>query len=143
LKEDDEEEKITVDSTFDADTSQKFMDVADGFLLLVTSTGKVVYVTDAIETSFGHSKVDLLGNNIYSIIHPDDIDIFQQQLTPKGNSRRSFYCRMMEKALSRNDPGRYEIIHVVGKLTPIPQGFWSSLATGHNLVKDEPSSPNT
>lgn len=36
------------------------------------------------------------------------------------NTRRSFFCRMMEKALSRNDPGRYEIIHIVGQLRPIP-----------------------
>lgn len=28
---------------------------------------------------------------------------------------------MMEKALSRNDPGRYEIIHIVGQMKPIPQ----------------------
>lgn len=36
------------------------------------------------------------------------------------STRRSFFCRMMEKALSRNDPGRYEIIHIVGQLRPIP-----------------------
>lgn len=33
---------------------------------------------------------------------------------------------MMEKALTRNDPGRYEIIHVVGKLRAIP----STMAVG-------------
>lgn len=27
---------------------------------------------------------------------------------------------MMEKALTRNDPGRYEIIHIVGQLKPLP-----------------------
>ena len=40
-------------------------------------------------------------------------------LTP-DSGRVSFFCRMMEKALTRNDPGRYEIIHVVGQLKPIP-----------------------
>ncbi|KAG0716371.1 hypothetical protein GWK47_009899 [Chionoecetes opilio] len=38
---------------------------------------------------------------------------------PADNSRVSFFCRMMEKALTRNDPGRYEIVHVVGQLKPI------------------------
>lgn len=91
-----------------------------GFLLVVTSSGKVVYITEAVDQYFGHTQVDLLGHYIYNVIHPDDHEIFQQQLIPKENSRRSFFCRMMEKALSRNDPGRYEIIHVVGQLREIP-----------------------
>ena len=35
-------------------------------------------------------------------------------------SRISFYCRLQEKPVSRNDHQRYEIIHVVGMLKPIP-----------------------
>ncbi|KAK4287643.1 hypothetical protein Pmani_039286 [Petrolisthes manimaculis] len=91
-----------------------------GFLLVVTSTGKVVYITEAVDQFFGHSQVDLLGHSLYNVIHPDDHEIFQQQLIPRENTRRSFFCRMMEKTLSRNDPGRYEIIHIVGQLRPIP-----------------------
>lgn len=52
-------------------------------------------------------------------------------LTP-DNSRVSFFCRMMEKALTRNDPGRYEIIHVVGQLKPVPPSA--------NIVPASPSS---
>ncbi|KAK4307653.1 hypothetical protein Pmani_020608 [Petrolisthes manimaculis] len=100
-----------------------------GFLMVVTSTGKVIYVTEAVDQFFGHSQVDLLNRSIYNVIHPDDHEIFRQQLDPKGTSRRSFFCRMMEKALTRNDPGRYEIIHVVGKLRPIPSNIPSG-ATG-------------
>lgn len=87
---------------------------------MVTSTGKIIYVTEAIEQFLGHSQVDLLGQSIYNVIYPDDQKIFQQHLIPGDKSRVSFYCRMMEKALTRNDPGRYEIIHVVGQLKPIP-----------------------
>lgn len=29
-------------------------------------------------------QVDLLGHSIYNVIHPDDHEIFQQQLIPKG-----------------------------------------------------------
>nr|ALT10381.1 methoprene-tolerant protein [Portunus trituberculatus] len=103
-----------------------------GFLLVVTSTGKIIYVTEAIEQFLGHSQVDLLGQSIYNVIHLDDHEIFQQNLGTKGSGRVSFFCRMMEKALTRNEPGRYEIIHVVGQLKPIPA-----------LTSTIPASPST
>ncbi|XP_045617115.1 uncharacterized protein [Procambarus clarkii] len=120
LKEDDGDSG-RLPASLGANVTRSLAEAVGGFLLVVTSTGKVVYVTEAVDQFFGHSQVDLLGHSIYNVIHPDDHDIFQQQLTPKENNRRSFFCRMMEKALSRNDPGRYEIIHVVGQVRPLPQ----------------------
>ncbi|XP_069955507.1 neuronal PAS domain-containing protein 2-like isoform X3 [Cherax quadricarinatus] len=119
LKDDEETERVP--TALGGAITHNLAEAVGGFLLVVTSTGKVVYITEAVDQFFGHSQVDLLGHNIFSVIHPDDHEIFQQQLTPRENSRRSFFCRMMEKALSRNDPGRYEIIHVVGQVRPIPQ----------------------
>ncbi|XP_068206755.1 circadian locomoter output cycles protein kaput-like isoform X2 [Palaemon carinicauda] len=87
-----------------------------GFLLVVTSLGKVVYITEAVESFFGYTQVDLLGSCLYNVIHAEDHDILKEQLDSKEDTRRSFFCRMMEKALSRNDPSRYEIIHIVGTL---------------------------
>ncbi|XP_068213142.1 uncharacterized protein [Palaemon carinicauda] len=116
---DDPSNKRTPD--FGREITHTLAEAVGGFLLVVTSSGKVVYITETVDQFFGHTQVDLLGHSIYNVIHPDDHDIFQQQLVPKENCRRSFYCRMMEKALSRNDPGRYEIILVVGQLRPLPQ----------------------
>ncbi|XP_050710803.1 hypoxia-inducible factor 1-alpha-like isoform X3 [Eriocheir sinensis] len=117
-KEDDEAEKVP--PVLGGNIAHNLAEAVGGFLLVVTSTGRVVYVTEAVDQFFGHSQVDLLGHSIYNVIHPDDHEIFQQQLIPRGNNRVSFFCRMMEKALTRNDPGRYEIIHIVGQLKPIP-----------------------
>lgn len=116
---DEPSNKMTPD--FGKEITHALAEAVGGFLLVVTSSGKVVYITETVDQFFGHTQVDLLGHSIYNVIHPDDHDIFQQQLVPKENCRRSFYCRMMEKALSRNDPGRYEIILVVGQLRPLPQ----------------------
>ncbi|XP_037783697.1 circadian locomoter output cycles protein kaput-like [Penaeus monodon] len=101
-----------------------------GFLMVVTSTGKVLYVSEAMEEIFGHSQVELLGRSIYHVIHPEDYDIIQEQLNSKDTSRRSFFCRMMEKALSRNDPSRYEIVHIVGSIRMLLQ------PTGHDQAAD-------
>nr|XP_027228744.1 aryl hydrocarbon receptor nuclear translocator-like protein 1 [Penaeus vannamei] len=101
-----------------------------GFLMVVTSTGKVLYVSEAMEEIFGHSQVDLLGRSIYHVIHPEDYEIIQEQLNSKDTSRRSFFCRMMEKALSRNDPSRYEIVHIVGSIRMLLQ------SAGHDQVAE-------
>ncbi|XP_064082087.1 circadian locomoter output cycles protein kaput-like isoform X2 [Macrobrachium nipponense] len=90
-----------------------------GFLLVVTSSGKVVFITEAVESFFGYTQVDLLGSCLFNVIHTEDHDILKEQLYSKEDPRRSFFCRMMEKTLSRNDPSRYEIIHIVGTLKPL------------------------
>ncbi|XP_076037059.1 uncharacterized protein LOC143022628 isoform X2 [Oratosquilla oratoria] len=100
------------------DVAQNMLEAIGGFLLVVTSSGKVVFVSSTIERFFGHCQAEIMGSNVYNIIHPDDHSILQQQLNAKGSARRSFFCRMMEKSLSRNDPGRYEIIHIVGQIRP-------------------------
>ncbi|XP_068206762.1 uncharacterized protein [Palaemon carinicauda] len=95
-----------------------------GFLLVISSTGKVIFITEAVESFFGYTQVDLLGSSIYNVIHMEDHEIVREQLESREDvrdTRRSFFCRMMEKALSRNDPSRYEIIHIVGILKPLPE----------------------
>lgn len=90
-----------------------------GFLLVVTSSGKVVFITEAVESFFGYTQVDLLGSCLFNVIHTEDHDILKEQFYTKEDTRRSFFCRMMEKTLSRNDPSRYEIIHIVGTMKPL------------------------
>ncbi|XP_042211843.1 circadian locomoter output cycles protein kaput-like [Homarus americanus] len=141
LKEDDDDSG-RAPPMLSSSVTHSLAEAVGGFLLVVTSTGKVVYIAEAVDQFFGHSQVDLLGQSIYNVIHPDDHEIFQQQLNPRENNRRSFFCRMMEKALTRNDPGRYEIIHIVGHLRPIPQsaGLMSSSSC---VLAPSPSGTNT
>ncbi|KAK7073111.1 hypothetical protein SK128_001554, partial [Halocaridina rubra] len=139
---DDDDEPNKLSPILDKEVTKSLAEAVGGFLLLVTSTGKILYVTEAVDQCFGHSQVDLLGHTIYSVIHPDDHDFFQQQLVPRENSRRSFFCRMMEKALSRNDPGRYEIIHVVGQLKKLPQ-LQSSTCSVMSPTALSPATPSS
>ncbi|KAG7174600.1 Aryl hydrocarbon receptor nuclear translocator-like 2, partial [Homarus americanus] len=65
----------------DAPLSHTLSQAIGGFLLVVTSTGKVAYVAQAIEHFFGHTQVDLLGHSVYGIIHPEDRLIMEEQLS--------------------------------------------------------------
>ncbi|XP_063586279.1 basic helix-loop-helix ARNT-like protein 2 [Penaeus indicus] len=122
ILQDYEPEKHTLPGAMDSVVSQSLSQAIGGFLMVVTSTGKVLYVSEAMEEIFGHSQVDLLGRSIYHVIHPEDYEIIQEQLNSKGKVYwRSFFCRMMEKALSRNDPSRYEIVHIVGSIRMLLQ----------------------
>ncbi|XP_042881819.1 circadian locomoter output cycles protein kaput-like [Penaeus japonicus] len=121
ILQDDEPRKHGLPCAVDSVVSQSLSQAIGGFLMVVTSTGKVLYVSEAMEEIFGHSQVDLLGRSIYHVIHPEDYEIIQEQLNSKDTSRRSFFCRMMEKALSRNEPSRYEIVHIVGSIRMLLQ----------------------
>ncbi|XP_050396684.1 aryl hydrocarbon receptor-like [Patella vulgata] len=46
--------------------------ILDGFVLLLTSDGTVLYVTDNVLQYVGFNQVDLLHRCIYGIVHPDD-----------------------------------------------------------------------
>lgn len=81
----------------------------------LNSQSGVQYITKAIVQYFGHNQVGLVGQSVYCVIHPDDHEI-KQSRTSGEHSSRSFFCRTMERAPSRKDPGRHGIIHVADPL---------------------------
>lgn len=100
----------------DINLSGLLLEAVNGFLLVVTLSGKIIYVSEGIDKLLGHSPVDVLGHSLYTIIHPDDCSSLKKQLQSAdfSDQRRSFWCHMTEKSLSRNDCGRYSLVHVIG-----------------------------
>nr|XP_033331823.1 circadian locomoter output cycles protein kaput-like isoform X1 [Megalopta genalis] len=43
-----------------------------GFFIVVTTTGKIVYVSRQVQEHLGHTQGDLLGYSLYDFIHPRD-----------------------------------------------------------------------
>ncbi|XP_043285664.1 hypoxia-inducible factor 1-alpha-like isoform X2 [Venturia canescens] len=60
----------------------------DGFMLVVTSTGKIVYVGRQVEQYLGHAQADLLGQSIYNYVIPEDHDELARNLTPSESTNR-------------------------------------------------------
>ncbi|KAJ8372278.1 hypothetical protein AAFF_G00291330, partial [Aldrovandia affinis] len=55
-----------------------------GFLLMLTSEGKLLYLSDSVSEHLGHSMVDLVaqGDSVYDIIDPTDHFVMRSNLAP-------------------------------------------------------------
>ncbi|XP_078043169.1 uncharacterized protein LOC144473291 isoform X2 [Augochlora pura] len=51
-----------------------------GFFIVVTTAGKIVYVSRQVQEHLGHTQGDLLGYSLYDFIHPKDRDELTQNL---------------------------------------------------------------
>nr|ATB19377.1 methoprene-tolerant juvenile hormone receptor [Dendrolimus spectabilis] len=103
----------------------KFFDLLGGIMFTVTCRGKIVVISPNIQEKLGYCQVDLLGQDIYNYIHPEDAHILRHHISPPelktGCDRRlfeqhhNFNVRIM-KAGARSDPARYERCCIDGKL---------------------------
>lgn len=67
------------------DLEQYFVDhIVDsgGFFLVVTATGKIVYVSRQVEQHLGHVQNELLGQSLYNFVYPEDHDELTRNLRP-------------------------------------------------------------
>ncbi|XP_068974380.1 uncharacterized protein [Bombus flavifrons] len=53
-----------------------------GFFIVITTTGKIVYVSRQVQEHLGHTQADLLGHSLYTFIHPKDHEELTKNLTP-------------------------------------------------------------
>ncbi|XP_033126484.1 aryl hydrocarbon receptor-like isoform X2 [Anneissia japonica] len=115
----------------------------DGFLVVVTSDGTILYTTDNISSHLGFNQVDLVHRCLYGIVHPDDHHelkvVLEHSLSntatqkdsvhknilqsgkckDKGNQSRkvSFLCRM--KCYNGTSTG-FVKMHCSGKMRHFP-----------------------
>ncbi|KAL6434586.1 hypothetical protein ACFW04_006148 [Cataglyphis niger] len=67
------------------DLEQYFVDHivdSEGFFLIVTATGKIVYVSRQVEHHLGHVQNELLGQSLIDFVHPDDQEELKRNLIP-------------------------------------------------------------
>ncbi|XP_041066988.1 single-minded homolog 2-like [Carcharodon carcharias] len=101
----------------------------DGFVFVVASDGKIMYISETASVHLGLSQVELTGNSIYEYIHPSDHDEMTAVLTAhqplhphllqEYEIERSFFLRMKCVLAKRNAGltcGGYKVIHCSGYL---------------------------
>lgn len=101
----------------------------DGFVFVVASDGKIMYISETASVHLGLSQVELTGNSIYEYIHPSDHDEMTAVLTAhqplhphllqEYEIDRSFFLRMKCVLAKRNAGltcGGYKVIHCSGYL---------------------------
>ncbi|XP_011877084.1 PREDICTED: aryl hydrocarbon receptor nuclear translocator-like protein 1 isoform X2 [Vollenhovia emeryi] len=55
-----------------------------GFIITVSTTGKIIYVSRHVEQLLGHVQIELLGQSLYNYVYPKDHDELTRNLTPDG-----------------------------------------------------------
>ncbi|KAI3363048.1 hypothetical protein L3Q82_011708 [Scortum barcoo] len=76
---------------------EAFVQALHGFILVTTTQGRLVYVSENVAEYLGFAMVDVLqGDTFYDMVERSDIDIVKSNLDIKNNSssERSFVCCM-------------------------------------------------
>ncbi|XP_068600308.1 single-minded homolog 2-like [Brachionichthys hirsutus] len=111
------------------DLGSHLLQTLDGFVFVVSSDGKIMYISETASVHLGLSQVELTGNSIFEYIHPADHEEMTavlgvcrppyHQLSPEYEMERSFFLRMKCVLAKRNAGltcGGYKVIHCSGYL---------------------------
>ncbi|KAJ8342291.1 hypothetical protein SKAU_G00322190 [Synaphobranchus kaupii] len=124
-----------------------------GFLIMLTSEGKLLYLSDSVTEHLGHSMVDLVaqGDSVYDIIDPTDHFVMRSNLSPTTTPEadRLFRCRFnTSKSARRQSAGsRLTLVRAHCLSTPgTASSYWTSNPAWLcfcSPLEDQPSSPVT
>ncbi|XP_069063496.1 hypoxia-inducible factor 1-alpha isoform X2 [Pleurodeles waltl] len=111
-----------------------YLKALEGFVLVLTDDGDMIYLSDNVNKCMGLTQFDLTGQSVFDFTHPCDHEELRDMLTHRnGNSKkskeqiteRSFFLRMKCTLTSR------------GRTVNIKSATWKVLhCTGHIRVYD-------
>ncbi|XP_066575203.1 neuronal PAS domain-containing protein 4A [Amia ocellicauda] len=109
----------------------EFVQTLPGFLLVMTSEGKLLYLSENITDHLGHSMVDLVaqGDSVYDIIDPTDHFVMRSNLlpAPSADTERLFRCRFNTSRSVRRQSAGNKLVLLRGRFLQPPAGsYWSS-----------------
>ncbi|XP_061105819.1 hypoxia inducible factor 1 subunit alpha, like 2 isoform X2 [Conger conger] len=101
----------------------------EGFLLLLSRDGKVIYTTEAISMYAGIKQVDLIGQSLYDFMHPCDQQEAREILSSKSDVEDCQKCDLffrMRSTQRRNlnlNSATWKVMHCTGVRKPsVPTG---------------------
>ncbi|XP_026108027.1 neuronal PAS domain-containing protein 4B-like [Carassius auratus] len=104
-----------------------------GFLLVLTSEGKLLHLSDNVAEHLGHSMVDLVAqsDSVYDIIDPADHFIMRGNLVPitTPDTDRLFRCRFSTSKFVRRQGSGNKLMLVRARCLPPPYHasvYWTS-----------------
>ncbi|XP_070522576.1 uncharacterized protein Sima isoform X2 [Cardiocondyla obscurior] len=112
-----------------AKMDELFPKALNGFMLVLSSDGNMVYLSENVGDYLGVSQMDMMGQSVYEYSHPCDHDELRKCLSLKytnTNEKRaySFFlrlkCTLTSKGRKVNlKSASYKVIHCTGRLTYI------------------------
>ncbi|XP_043913476.1 hypoxia-inducible factor 3-alpha-like [Protopterus annectens] len=104
-------EKLKEKLEQDEQTDNFFMKALDGFLMVLTEEGDMMYLSENVNKHLGLAQLELIGHSIFDFIHPCDQDELKDLLTfrqadskkktKEACNERTFFTRMKNTLTSR------------------------------------------
>jgi hypoxia-inducible factor 1 alpha len=113
-----DDHKILVDDSI-------FLKSLEGFLVVMSSEGDIVYMSENVSDYLGITQIDLMGQNIFEYSHPCDHEEIKEILSAKtreeSETPKSFFirlkCTLTSKGRSVNlKSATYKVIHCTGHI---------------------------
>ncbi|XP_019887026.1 hypoxia-inducible factor 1-alpha isoform X1 [Ooceraea biroi] len=112
-----------------AEMDELFPKALNGFILVLSSDGNMIYLSENVSDYLGVSQMDMMGQSVYEYSHPCDHDELRECLslkpTDNGEERTcSFFlrlkCTLTSKGRKVNlKSASYKVIHCTGRLVNI------------------------
>ncbi|XP_050671992.1 uncharacterized protein LOC126970235 isoform X3 [Leptidea sinapis] len=101
-----------------------YMKALDGFVLVLSQQGDIIYCSDNITEHLGVSQMEIMGQSVFEFSHPCDHEEIREALRSNGAGRRDLLLRLKCTLTSKGrnvhiKSASYKVIHMTGHmLTP-------------------------
>ncbi|KAG7492847.1 hypothetical protein MATL_G00019490 [Megalops atlanticus] len=113
---------------------EDFLQALPGFIIAMTSEGKLIYVSENVAEYLGFSMIDLLqGDSFYDMVEKRDVDFVKSHLEVDAipETEKAFVCRMhTSKSFRLRHSGSCSIL-VRGHFQTVPQSSPACADLGH------------
>lgn len=96
-----------------------YMKALDGFVLVLSQQGDIVYCSENISDHIGVSQMEIMGQSVFEFSHPCDHDEIREALRSSDNGRRDLLLRLKCTLTSKGrnvhlKSASYKVIHITG-----------------------------
>ncbi|TSL04313.1 Hypoxia-inducible factor 1-alpha [Bagarius yarrelli] len=94
-----------------------FLDTLEGFLLLMSMCGKIIFISKDVVSHLGIKQMDLIGRSLFDFIHPADQREIKEILTSTIGSKNQQKCEVFFriKRAVKNMLTPWQVIYCSGK----------------------------
>nr|UEP53765.1 hypoxia-inducible factor-1alpha [Plecoglossus altivelis] len=124
-------------SEMDSQLNGSYLKALDGFLMVLSDDGDMIYLSDSVNRCLGLAQFDLTGHSVFDYTHPCDQEELREMLVHRTGSlkkskeqttERSFFLRMKCTLTSR------------GRTVNVKSATWKVLhCSGHVKLYDSPA----
>uniref|UniRef100_A0A3Q3WTY6 Hypoxia-inducible factor 1-alpha n=1 Tax=Mola mola TaxID=94237 RepID=A0A3Q3WTY6_MOLML len=117
------------ETDLDLQLNSSYLKALDGFLMVLSEDGDMIYLSENISKCLGLAQFDLMGNSVFDFIHPCDQEELREMLVHRTgskkakepNTERRFFLRMKCTLTSRGrtvnvKSASWKVLHCSGNV---------------------------